>query len=241
MKKFLSICLALVLVLSLSATVLAVGTFTPSVAGTRAPELIEGKNSDPGCDSKVYITAYADRDDLPEEVCAMLEKAYGDILNAESLADLCEAIAAIAAARGIDVADLAVSELFDISAGSCSGNHEGHGHFDITLKTEALNKFFCLLHYYNGEWVIVDNAMVTNGGEHLEFDVKEFSPFAIIVDVSEDAPEETTSPEETTTGIDDPSDDEPTKISPILIIVIIIAILAIIAAIVAPKFLKKTK
>ena len=232
MKKFLSICLALVLVLSLSATVFAVGTFTPSVAGTRAPELIEGKNSDPGCDSKVYITAFADRDDLPEEVCEMLEKAYEDILNADSLADLCEAIAAIAAARGIDVADLAVSELFDISASDCSGNHEGHGHFDITLKAEALNNFVCLLHYYNGEWVIVDNAMVTNGGEHLEFDVKDFSPFAIVVDISEDAPEETTTGSE-------PIDDEPTKISPILIIVIIIAILAIIAAIIASKFLKK--
>ena len=49
------------------------------------------------------------------------------------------------------------------------------------MKSDALKNFVCLLHYYNGEWRIVEDAKVTQNGEHLEFTEKEFSPFAIIV------------------------------------------------------------
>lgn len=181
MKKFVLICMALVLVASMSVSAFAAnGGFVSSPSGKPAPELIKGENESEDCEAQIIITSYSDRNQLDEETRQQLEVAYTEIVGTDYLAALNEMIAQIAAEKGVDPATLAVSDLFDISATDCS-THAEHGHFDITLKADTLANFVCLLHFYNGEWHVVENAEVTNNGEHLEFDEDEFSPFAIVV------------------------------------------------------------
>ncbi|MBR2432599.1 MAG: hypothetical protein IKB23_06745 [Clostridia bacterium] len=181
MKKIVTVFLAMLMVFSLSVSAFAeLGGFMESPSANQAPELIKGENESEDCEAQIIITAYGSRDQLSEEARLAIEAAYAMILGAEDLSALNPRIAEIAKSLGVDVKDLAVSDLFDISATDCNG-HVDHGHFDITIKPESLENFVCLLHYYNGEWRIVDNAEVTNNGEHLEFDEDEFSPFAIVV------------------------------------------------------------
>ena len=182
MKRILVLCLMIALIASAGISAFATtGAFVSSPSLNPAPEIIEEKNEDEDCDALLVITAYADRDELPAEARQSIEEAYIDICGTKDLSTLNEMIAKIAKKMGVPVTDLAASDLFDISANGCTGNHEDHGLFDITLKSDTLNNFVCLLHYYNGEWIVVDNAIVTQNGEHLEFEEKEFSPFAIVV------------------------------------------------------------
>lgn len=181
MKKIIMLCLTIVVIASLSISVLAtMGGFVSSPSGKPAPELVSGKNVSEGCVARLILTAYKDRDELSEDARQKIEKAYSDIVGTQDLSSLNGAIKDIADRLGIDASDLAVSDLFDISATNCDG-HEDHGHFDITLKSDTLKNFVCLLHYYGDEWHIVENAEVTHNGEHLEFDEDQLSPFAIVV------------------------------------------------------------
>ncbi|MBR3692613.1 MAG: LPXTG cell wall anchor domain-containing protein [Clostridia bacterium] len=187
MKKVLTAILVLVLVLSLSFSVLAApANFISSPSTEEAPGLVSGTNVSEDCVAQLIITAYAERDELPAEIRALLEEAYKMITEAGDLSELNAKVKEIAEKMGLDMKDLAVSHLFDISTTDCDG-HADHGHFDVTLSADTLHNFVCLLHYYNGEWRIVENAQVTNNGEHLEFDEDEFSPFAIVV--STDTPD----------------------------------------------------
>ena len=156
------------------------GKFIESPSNNPAPELISAENESEDCVSRLIITAYIDRAELSEEARQKIEKAYTDIIGTQDLSSLNEAIADIAKKAGMDPADLAVSDLFDITGTDCDG-HGDHGHFNIKLKAETLENFVCLLHYYDNEWHIVENAEVTNNGEHLEFDEDQLSPFAIVV------------------------------------------------------------
>ena len=187
MKKILALCLTIVLIASASISVFAsTGSFVSSPSLNPAPEIVEAENEDDDCNGTLSITAYCNRLDLPEEARQDIEEAYTIIRGTRDLSTLNETIATIAKQRGVEVTDLAVSDLFDISANGCTGNHDDHGLFDITLKAETLKNYVCLLHYYNGEWIVVDNAIVTNNGEHLEFEEKEFSPFAIVVYIGDE-------------------------------------------------------
>lgn len=181
MKKLIMICLAIAMVASMGISVFATtGGFVSSPSGKTAPTLVDGKNESEDCVAELIITAYGDRDTLSEEARQKLEKAYSDIVGTPDLSSLSSAIAEIAEDMDVEVSDLAVSDLFDISATNCDG-HGDHGHFNITLKAETLEKFVCLLHFCDGEWHIVENAEVTHNGEHLEFDEDQLSPFAIVV------------------------------------------------------------
>lgn len=183
MKKVLVLFLVAVMVASASISAFAtdLGGFISSPSLKPAPELVSAENEDEACDAKLVITAYADRDTLSEKARKSIEEAYTIIRGTKDLSTLNEIVAKIAKQLGVEVTDLAVSELFDIDANGCTGEHDDHGHFDITLKAETLENFVCLLHYYNGEWRVIENALVTQNGEHLEFEEKEFSPFAIVV------------------------------------------------------------
>ena len=181
MRRIIMICFAIMVAASMTVSVLAsTGGFVSSPSRNPAPEVVEGKNTSKDCESKLIITAYGDRDELTEESRVKIEEAYADIVQAQDLSSLNSAIKKVANNMGLEVSELAVSELFDISATNCQG-HGDHGRFDITLKPETLKNFVCLLHYCNGEWHVVDNAEVTHNGDHLEFDVDQLSPFAIVV------------------------------------------------------------
>lgn len=181
MKKVMAICLTLVMVMSLGiAAFAAPGSFISSPSMNKAPVLISYENESSDCTAKLILTAYADRKTLPENLCAMIEKAYDMIVGTDDLSTLNSGVADLAKDAGVKVTALSVSDLFDLRYVDCS-NHDLHGSFRIVIESETLENFVCLLHYYNGEWSIVDIAKVTNNGKYLEFTAKEFSPFAIVV------------------------------------------------------------
>ena len=181
MKKVMAICLTLVMVMSLGiAAFAAPGSFISSPSMNKAPILIGYENESSDCTAKLILTAYADRKTLPENLCAMIEKAYDMIVGTDDLSTLNSGVADLAKDAGVKVTALSVSDLFDLRYVDCS-NHDLHGSFLIVIESETLENFVCLLHYYNGEWSIVDSAKVTNNGKYLEFTAKEFSPFAIVV------------------------------------------------------------
>jgi hypothetical protein len=185
MKNILIVCIVLAMVASMSIAVFATpGAFVKSPSQNPAPELIKGENTSEDCESQILITAYGDRDKLTAEQRQKLEAAYAMIVGTQDLSTLNAALGALAKELGVNVLDLAVSDLFDISSTDCD-NHADHGHFDITLAADTLHNFVALLHYYNGEWHIVETAEVTNNGEYLEFDANEFSPFAIVVSTAD--------------------------------------------------------
>lgn len=181
MKKVMAICLTLVMVMSLGiAAFAAPGSFISSPSMNKAPVLISYENESSDCTAKLILTAYADRKTLPENLCTMIEKAYDMIVGTDDLSTLNSGVADLAKDAGVKVTALSVSDLFDLRYVDCS-NHDLHGSFRIVIESETLENFVCLLHYYNGEWSIVDSAKVTNNGKYLEFTAKEFSPFAIVV------------------------------------------------------------
>ncbi len=191
MKKIVTLFLATLMVFVLSVSAFAeLGGFVSSPSNNQAPELVEGKNESEDCVSQLIITAYANRDQISAEARIKIEAAYAMIRGAEDLSALNPGLVEIAKQNGVDVKSLVVSDLFDISPTDCDG-HTEHGHFDITLKSETLKNFVCLLHYLNGEWVVVEGAQVTQNGEHLEFDEDEFSPFAIVIATEELTPVKT--------------------------------------------------
>ena len=184
MKKILAVVLMIVMAMSLTLAVSAeIGGFIQSPSNNPAPDLIEGSNADPDCFAQIIITAYIDRYDLSYNKRLLLEEAYRIIAENPDLSKLNSTLAAMANALGVKVTDFAVSDLFDISSTYC-GMHDEHSHFDVTLKADSLKNFVCLLHYYNGKWDIVEGAEVTHEGTHLEFDIKDFSPFAIVVNTN---------------------------------------------------------
>jgi flagellar basal body-associated protein FliL len=190
MKKVIVICMVLAMALTMAVSVFAEpGAFVESPSKNPAPELVEGKNESEACTAQIIITAYGDRNNLTAEQRQKLEEAYAKIVGTQDLSTLNAKVGEIAAEMGVSVSTLAVSDLFDISATDCDGNHAEHGLFDITLKAETLNNFVALLHYYNGEWRVIDNAEITNNGEYLEFTEKEFSPFAIVVSTADIEPQ----------------------------------------------------
>ena len=132
------------------------------------------------------ITSYADRNDLSDEAKAAIEKAYSEIMGAKNLILICDALKGLANKLGISTNNLIVSELFDIS--------DSHGHveasFDIVIKPESLENFVGLLHYDDGKWELVEDAIVEekDGEAHLKFSVDSLSPFAIVVDAGISAP-----------------------------------------------------
>jgi len=178
MKKVLALVLTLVMMAALTVTVFAAGAFVSSPSGNQAPGLVEFENEDKDCTATIVVTSFANRGSLSEAARALLEKAYNQILGATDLSSLNADLAKLAKKLGITTADLAVSDLFDISATE-DVDHDEHGAFDITLKADTLKNFVALLHYNGTEWEIVEGAKVKDGN-HLVFEIDDFSPFAIV-------------------------------------------------------------
>lgn len=181
MKKVMAVIMTLVMVISFGTVAFAApGDFIESPSGQQAPIIVEYENESSDCTAKLILTPYADRDEMPADLRANFEKAYGIIAGTTDLSTLNSGIVDYAKKVGAKVSDLAISDFFDLRYEDCN-NHNPHGSFRIVVEPETLKKFVCLLHYYNGEWTIVSDAHVTNDGKYLEFTAKEFSPFAIVV------------------------------------------------------------
>lgn len=191
MKKILAICLMMVIVLSMSVmnVFAAPGAFLNSPSGNPAPDIVEFDPKDEECTAELIITPYSERKNLPDELKALIEKAYNVIANTNDLTTLNDDLKDIAASKKIPGDKLVVSDLFNMHVTGCN-YHEDHVDFDITLSADTLSRFVGLIYMNeNGEWELVSNAKVTKNGEHLEFILDEFAPFAIVIDTSKGTPQ----------------------------------------------------
>ncbi len=184
MKKLFALFTALILVLSASVTAFAdPGKFIYSPSRNSAPELLDYSNSDPNCVARLKVTIYADRDSLSEDERNAFEAAYNEIVNANDIADLNSDIAKVAKDKGIPTANLAVSDLFNISCEDDAG-HDQHGTFTIKLKAETFKNFVGLMYFDGSEWHYVEDAVLDSDG-NLTFTAKEVGPFAVVVNAGE--------------------------------------------------------
>lgn len=185
MKKVLAICLTAVMLITASVSALAAqGSFVSSPSGNAAPTVVSFKPENSDCNGKLVITPYGDKNTLSDELRALMEKAYDDIVSTDDITTLNTALANAANGKGIDGKNLAVSDLFDISVVGCT-DHEGHVNFDITLAADTLDRFVALIHMTeDGKWEFVDGAEVIEGGKQLSFNAKSLTPFAIVVDTT---------------------------------------------------------
>lgn len=201
MKKLLAIGLMVAMFLSLGISAFAAnGGFVSSPSKQTAPQLIMciGKNESGEVEVNISITAFGDRDKLHEEARQIMEDAYTAIMETPNVVDLNTSVKAAIenildkmnkiiadenegkVAEQVKAENLAISDFFDIS----DAVKDGATHYSFIIDPETLNNFVCLLHYCDGDWHVVDNAKVSENGEHLEFSVNSLSPFAIVVDTA---------------------------------------------------------
>ncbi len=187
MKKIITLILAITMAFVSVVPAFAVEDNFVSSPSKDDVTLVGGENEDPDCEAELILTLFKDRDKLAAHIREKLEEAYEIITNCEDITSLCSAFKAFVAKLGLTGKDLAVSVLFDLSYENC-GEHDEHGYFNVKLSAKALDRFVGLLHYHNGQWEFVDNAKVLADGETLAFRVKDFSPFAIVVNTSDKVP-----------------------------------------------------
>jgi hypothetical protein len=178
MKKIVVLVLAVLMVATMSVGAFAAsGAFVESPSKQLAPELVSFDNESDACTAILIITAYADRAELDAAAVAALEKAYAEIAGTENLGTLDDEVAALAEELGIPAADLAVSDLFDISYSDCD-THEEHKKFTIVIKPEATTNVAAILHYTAEGWEVIPAEIKDDGT--LTFESELFSPFAIM-------------------------------------------------------------
>ena len=187
--RILTILVLSIVALSLSLTAFAeVGKFVQSPSVNEAPSVENSSSEDHKCDEGLIVTSYADRADLSEEAKAKIEKAYQKINGVKNLTSVCGALKELAAEKGIPTANLAVSDLFDLSD---KHTDVEKARFEVSLKAETLESFVALLHFVDGKWVLVEDAAVSEneaGDSILTFTTDGLSPFAVVVDTGEEAP-----------------------------------------------------
>lgn len=185
MKKVLVICLMMLMVASVCLNASAAdGGFVSSPSGNPAPTLVKFETEG---DGQIVVEAYNHRNELPDALKALMERAYGEIKNCDDLTKLNADLAKVAAKKKIDGKNLAVSDLFDIHV---SGSDFVDGKkYTITLEAETLNNFVGLLHMNkDGNWELIANAEVSEDGKQIKFSVDSFSPFAFVVNTNPPKP-----------------------------------------------------
>lgn len=234
MKRIIALFVTLIFVATMGITVLAgPGSFVSSPSGQSAPILVEAVNEDENCSAWIKITAYADRDSLPDDGRQEIEEAYNIVVETENLTTLNEALAELAAAKGIPGEYLAVSDLFDVRWEGCE-DHQTHGAFKIKFSAETLENFVGLLHLHNGSWHLIENAMVEDE-TYLTFTASEFSPFAIVVNTNPEA-DDTDSDTNTDDGVVDPgTGDDITVLRNAIIIAAVAGVVLITVSLIGKK------
>ena len=189
MKKLLAFALTLLVVMSMTLGVFAApGKFINSPTANNAPIVIEIKPLSAECTGSLLVTPYSQRHTLPEAERKAVEEAYAQIVAAIDLTKFCDIFAAHVNKQKLNKDDLAVSDIFDVRVVNCT-HHEPHEGFIITVSLDNLANFAGLLHFHNNDWEMVESATVDNAKKTLTFQVDELSPFAVVVDTSNPAPE----------------------------------------------------
>ena len=178
MKKIVALCISIIMLVGIGLSVSAAPNgFVSSPSSNKGPVLISSSNSTAGCSSKASLVPYSERNKLSDAERKALEDAYSGIVAAEDISELNADLEKLVKDAKINSKDLAVSDLFTVSFSECD-SHDGHGHFDITLKPETLKNFVALLRLVNGKWELVKDAKVE--GEHLLFTSDASYSYAIV-------------------------------------------------------------
>lgn len=197
---------ALLLALGLFAsTTLTVGaTFTPSVSGKEAPEVmtVEDANGNKGAamildangnalslvsSDALVVTPLSGVDGASQQVSQALTNAYQQIQNATTLADIVPDIGDVLATVAPDMAveDLAVRDLFDVTVDAQTKALLDAGNsielvFDLGVsRNEAV---VCLHNFSGNQWEAIDPAKVKNNGNgSVTVEFSSLSPIAFAV------------------------------------------------------------
>lgn len=182
MKKILAVILAVIMVVSAGVLAFAQGGFVSSPSGNEAPEITDVQYGEDSCNPRIVATPYNEREELDEARKNAIIAAYNDIAENKDLSKMCAALLGVATSKGLSVLQLAVSDLFDITAYH-NGDHDYCGIITITLSSETLRNFVALLHRgADGTWEVVPDVTVDYASNTISFQARDFSPFAVVVD-----------------------------------------------------------
>ena len=151
------------------------GTTTPSTSTDQTGTAAKNEEQD-----KYRALGYSKRSALTAKQRREFIKCYNDVKKHTDLTELTEDIAEVAAEQGLDVSDLAVSDIFYsvLPKNKESGTR-------VRVKAPNLDKFVALLCYSNGEWSVVKDAKVNANGK-LVFKTKKAAAYAIVIDTTEE-------------------------------------------------------
>lgn len=151
------------------------GTTTPSTSTDQTGTAAKNEEQD-----KYRAVGYSKRSALTAKQRREFIKCYNDVKKHTDLTELTEDIADIAEEQGLDVSDLAVSDIFYsvLPKNKESGTR-------VRVKAPNLDKFVALLCYSNGEWSVVKDAKVNANGK-LVFKTKKAAAYAIVIDTTEE-------------------------------------------------------
>lgn len=176
MKKFLATLLVLTMVVS--ASVCALADFVPSIGVKEEPAveksvIVDDKGKE--TEIEIVVTAISNKDDLTEEQKQEIEAAYEKLGDEKIIAD-------ISKDAGFDKKAV-IAEVFDISTDTEIKPGEV---LEVTFKTttDYSGKNIAIGHYVGSKWVIERD--VTIEGNTIKVKIKGTSPFAIIVEGTEE-------------------------------------------------------
>ncbi len=150
----------------------------PSVTAKHAPQVV-AVTDETGNAVSVSSISFLDVDSLTEEDGEIMRRAYTALVECADLTKFDRKIKTLAKKSGVTADDLIVSDFFDLSV-SDDGEGSADDSYTVSIKVPALQRFVCLIHFVDGEWVVVEDAAVSEDGQHLSFSVSGFSPFAIV-------------------------------------------------------------
>ncbi|MBR4282088.1 MAG: hypothetical protein IKT35_00065 [Clostridia bacterium] len=186
MKKVLSICLAMMLVLCLGATALAAHSdFVKSPSVSNAPEVEYFKPLDEDCTANLVITPFGDLDKLPPASREDFQIAYDTIIKTDDITKLNDELAKKAQDLGIKPEDVGISDLFYVGCEGCD-DHDNHTNGGkIIMDIDTPETFIGVIYLDdNGKWQWVEGAFINSDGK-LEFIAPDLdAPYAIVVDNS---------------------------------------------------------
>ena len=154
------------------------GTTTPSTSTKDDEQGSTATNTEEQDKYKAF--GYSKRSALTSKQKREFTKCYNDVKKHTDLTELTEDIAEVAEEQGLEVSDLAVSDIFYsvLPKNKESGTR-------VRVKAPNLDKFVALLCYSNGEWSVVKDAKVNANGK-LVFKTKKAAAYAIVIDTTEE-------------------------------------------------------
>ena len=218
MKKMLTIVKSIVLGALCGAFVFAASANgfvdSPSINNT-PPAINDFENENEDCDCLVGTTVFGEKDKLSEDAQEKMEAAYEIIAKNADITKVVTGLKDVLADKKIPAANVAVSELFDISSSNIDVCE--HGKFTINIQLKNAEKFVAFLHYVNNAWEVVEDAEVDTAKQTLTFSTDNFSPFAIVVDTGD-------------ISIDTPAEKPAASMHPAVIVLIVAVALSAAAA-----------